>query len=250
MAARTGAPVEGVTLLDRLNARFRRAGRSRPALSASDLQTAWQAVALLMDYPSEQLRGRLDEIEGAVAGLPSDIRTPLARLTGWLRQTEWGAVQREYVATFDTTRKCALHLSYFRYGDTRKRGVALVRFKQAYRAAEVELSDAELPDHLCVVCEFGASVDADGAWKLLNEHRAGLEVLRLALQQKSSPWADGIVGLLATLPPLDGDDESAVATLLAEGPPNEDVGMDAYALDPRLNPHPAADEAALEGVRA
>lgn len=76
-----------------------------------------------------------------------------------------------------------LHLTYFAYGDTRRRGVALVEFKQAYRKAGVEWDEAEgeLPDHLCAVLQFGATLDADGAWKLLNDHRAGIEMLRLAL---------------------------------------------------------------------
>ena len=68
--------------------------------------------------------------------------------------------RQEYVDTFDVTRKCSLHLTYFTQGDTRRRGVALVEFKQAYRKAGVEFdTDAELPDHLCVVLEFGAVQD-------------------------------------------------------------------------------------------
>jgi nitrate reductase delta subunit len=36
------------------------------------------------------------------------------------------------------------------------------------------------------------------------------------------------VSVCATLPPLGGDDREAVARLAAEGPPDEDVGLDAY----------------------
>ncbi len=39
--------------------------------------------------------------------------------------------------------------------------MALLRFKQTYLAAGFELDDAELPDHLCVVLEFAATVDQD-----------------------------------------------------------------------------------------
>ena len=56
-------------------------------------------------------------------------------------------------------RRCNLFLTYFAHGDTRKRGMALLRFKQTYLAAGFELDDAELPDHLCVVLEFAATVD-------------------------------------------------------------------------------------------
>lgn len=224
--------------------------KSKPTLAASELRTAWQCVSLLLDYPGEDLVANLPTIVRASERLPEGVRTPLLRLAGHLGSSSMRQLQSDYVTTFDHTRKCALHLTYYAFGDTRKRGVALVRFKQAYRAAGLEMTDAELPDHVCVVCEFGATADVDIAWKLLTEHRAGIELLRLALAQRHSPWLDGVLALLATLPPLDGHTEAAVAQLLAEGPPGEDVGMDAYALDPRLNPHPDADAGLLEGADA
>lgn len=221
--------------------------KSRPTLTASQLATAWQSVSLLLDYPGPETLAALPAIRDAAVGLPEGVRTPLLRLVDHLALGDPGRLQAEYVATFDHTRKCALHLTYYAFGDTRKRGVALVRFKQAYRAAGLVISDGELPDHLCVVCEAGSSGALEEAWKLLTEHRAGIELLRLALAQKGSPWLDGVLALIATLPALDGEGEAAVAKLLAEGPPGEEVGMDAYSLDPKLNPHPAAD-AELEGA--
>ncbi len=217
-------------------------------LPEREARTAWQAVSLLLEYPSETLLDQLPAIRGAAEGLGEAIREPLTALVDHLVDTELPQLQRLYVETFDHTRKCALHLTYYSCGDTRKRGVALVRFKQAYRRAGMELSAEELPDHLCVVLEFGALGDIDIAWRLLNEHRAGIELLRLSLADRHSPWLGAIEALCATLPPLEGDQQQAVAQLLAEGPPNEDVGMDAYALDPRLNPHPDADEAELQGA--
>lgn len=221
----------------------------RPALADADLRVAWQCISLLLDHPSPTLVGQLPVIADAVAGLPDGVREPLQRLVAHVAASEDVALQRDYVATFDVTRTCALHLTYYAFGDTRKRGIALVQFKQAYRRGGLEVTEDELPDHLCVLLEFGAT-DADTtaiAWRLLNDHRAGIELLHLALEKKKSPWADALVALRATLPALDGTQAEAVARLLAEGPPGEEVGMDGYALDPRLNPHPAAD-AELEGA--
>ena len=152
-----------------------------------------------------------------------------------------GQLQRDYVETFDVTRRCCLYLTYFAHGDTRKRGLALVQFKQAYRKAGVELEAAELPDHLSVVLEFGASYDAETAWRLLNDHRAGIEMLRIALAEKGSPWHVLMLALGATLPELKGEDEDKMLALIAQGPPAEEVGLDLqpYALDPRLNPRPS-----------
>ncbi|WP_347349232.1 nitrate reductase molybdenum cofactor assembly chaperone [Nigerium sp.] len=224
-------------------ARPGRARRSSPddgavSLTRGQLRTAWQAVSLLVGYPGDELRAQLPALRSAIAELPAEVGVPLGRLVEHLEKSG-SAAEIDYIDTFDWTRKCSLFLTYYAFGDTRKRGVALVRFKQAYRRCGMEIGDDELPDHLSVVCEFGAFGDLDVAWRLLVEHRAGLEMLRLALTDRESPWVDAIDALCATLPPLDGEGREAVARLLADGPPGEDVGLDAYALDPSLNDHEA-----------
>ncbi|MDU0315435.1 nitrate reductase molybdenum cofactor assembly chaperone [Phycicoccus sp. M110.8] len=220
-----------------------RSRRTRAAAGRLDdrtLATAWQVVSLLLDYPTEELVSRRPLLESAVAQLPASVAEPLRRFLADVGACPLGQLQRDYVETFDVTRRCSLYLTYFAHGDTRKRGLALVQFKQAYRRAGAELDTDELPDHLGVVLEFGATTDLDVAWRLLLDHRAGLEVLRIALADKGSPWHDVVLALVATLPELQGDDEEQLAALVAAGPPSEDVGLDTqpYALDPRLNPRP------------
>ena len=99
-----------------------------------------------------------------------------------------------------------------------------MQFKQAYRKAGVEFDAAELPDHLCVVLEFGAAHDPDTACRLLNDHRAGVEMLRIALAEKGSPWHDLLLALASTLPELKGEDEEKMIALIAQGPPSERSG--------------------------
>lgn len=219
----------------------RRRGRSGPDhRQSAHLASSWQLISLLLDYPSEELVRRLPMLRTVIERLPDQVGRPLRRLCDHLDSTELMHLQKSYVETFDTTRRCCLYLTYFAYGDTRKRGVALVRFKQAYRRCGVELAAEELPDHLAVVLEFGATQDPDVAWKLLNEYRAGLEVLRISLQERESAWADAVVALSATLPPLAGDDAQALQRLISQGPPQEEVGVDLtpYAIDPLLAPQP------------
>ncbi|GAA4113613.1 nitrate reductase molybdenum cofactor assembly chaperone [Knoellia locipacati] len=201
--------------------------RSSSRLGAPAQATAWQVVSLLLDYPDETLVGRVPMLTDAVAGLPDDVRMPLSRFLAHVASADLEELQRAYVDTFDVTRRCCLHLTYYLHGDTRNRGAALVRIKQDYRRAGGVLTDedAELPDHLTVVLEFGASVDAGVAWRLLNDHRVGIELLRLALSERRSPWLDVVDALRATLPRLVGDDEEALARLVAEGPPEELVGL-------------------------
>ena len=220
---------------------FRRMAKASSGLPDEQLRVAWQAISLLLDYPDEEALARHDLVRGALASLPESVRMPLGSFLDHVASQPLEDVQRDYVETFDHTRKCCLYLTYFSYGDTRRRGVALVQFKQAYRRAGLELTADELPDHLGVVLEFGASTDREAAWKLLGDYRAGIEMLLLALQDRQSPWADVIVALRATLPKLDGEGLAAVQRLVEAGPPQEDVGLQAYALDPRLNPHPEAE---------
>jgi nitrate reductase delta subunit len=230
--------------------RWRRHRGDEPALAPRALADTWQVVSLLLDYPDEVLVERAPMLRDVVAALPEAQRIPLTAFLDTLEGGELGGLQREYVDTFDVTRKCSLHLTYFTHGDTRRRGVALVEFKQAYRRAGVEFdTDAELPDHLCVVLEFGAAHDAQTSWNLLTRHRVGIEVLRAGLAHRGSPWLPVLDALRSTLPVLDGDDEEALRRLVAEGPPQEEVGLEPYAIDPRLNPRPEpADTTALLGT--
>ncbi|MDW8804477.1 nitrate reductase molybdenum cofactor assembly chaperone [Streptomyces scabiei] len=189
---------------------------------------AWQIQSLLLAYPDEQFEERLTLAGRVAATLPDPVAGPLLRFAAHAGQTDPADLATAYVATFDHRKRCCLYLTYYAHGDTRKRGVALLRLKQTYAAAGWRLGDDELPDHLAVVLEFAATDPATGQ-RLLTEYRAGLELLRLALNDDASPWAHVLDSLSATLPALAGDERDAVLRLAAEGPPEEQVGLDPYA---------------------
>ena len=222
--------------------RWIRNRRSTPQLDPAAMRTSWQAVSLLLEYPGPDHPQRIGVVESVIPQLPPEVGSLLQQFVTTTRGLDLSELQIEYVDTFDVTRKCCLHLTYYTHGDTRRRGVALIEFKQAFRRAGVQLGDesAELPDYLPVVLEFGAFADLDAAWKLLNDHRVGVELLRMALNKRQSRWLPVIDALRETLPHLEGDDHEALAKLIAEGPPSEDVGLDTspYSIDPRLNPKP------------
>lgn len=201
--------------------------RRRAQEEAPPVAVVHRAAALLLDYPGEELLEHLPVLRAALAGFPEELAAPLLRLAEHLAAGPLGELQADYVETFDTRRRCALHLTYYAHGETRRRGPALVAVQETYRAAGFEV-EGELPDHLCVLLEFAAREPAVGR-ALLLEHRAGLEILRLALLDRGSPWADALVAVCATLPPLAGDDRQAVARLAAQGPPDEQVGLEPYA---------------------
>ncbi len=213
-------------------------------LNEAELTIAWQSASLLLDYPDETLPHRLELVLQGVTDLPDHVGGPLAQCAARLAEVELGELQQDYVETFDNRRRHNLFLTYFAHGDTRKRGLALLRFKQTYQQFGVDLDEstpagAELPDHLCVVLEFAATVDQDAGRQLILDHRAGLELLRLSLGNVGSRWAGAIQAVTATLPALGGDDMEAIRRLAAEGPPDEEVGLTPYAT-PAFDPGPAS----------
>ena len=207
----------------------------KPALPPEQLLIAWQSASLLLNYPDEGLLAQLDMIRAASHRLPPAIGASIRDTVVQLESRPLGELQADYVETFDLRRRCCLYLTYFTHGDTRKRGMALLRFKQTYLASGFELDDAELPDHLCVVLEFAATVDQRAGRDLMLDHRAGLELLRLSLRDLGSPWRSVVDAVTATLPPLRGDERDAVRRLAAEGPPEEEVGLAPFA-QPEFSP--------------
>ena len=221
--------------------------RGRQSLTRSQLTIVWQSVSLLLDYPDESLLAQTGLLREASHGLPPGPGDSVRTFLDHLAATPLPQLQADYVETFDNRRRCNLFLTYFAHGDTRKRGMALLRFKQTYLAAGVDLDaepsrGAELPDHLCVVLEFAATVDQERGRDLMLDHRAGLELLRLSLRDRRSPWASLLDAVTATLPPLRGEERDAVRRLAAEGPPEEDVGLAPFA-QPEFSPGAAAGAA-------
>jgi len=197
---------------------------------------AWQAQSLLLGYPDDALLAQAVLLRRVATALDKPVGGPLRRFLDHLTGTPLPDLAADYVATFDHRKRCCLFLTYYAHGDTRKRGMALLSLKQTYAAAGLRLVDDELPDHLAVILEYAAAQPGNG-YALLIEHRAGLELLRLALHDAGSPWTDVLDSVSATLPSLAGDQREAVAKLAAQGPPEEQVGLAPFA-PPEYMPEP------------
>lgn len=190
----------------------------------------YQVASLLLRYPTSALLGAEPEISTAVAELPGEgARTPLDRFLTHRRTLSLIDLEREYVETFDTRRRCTLNISYYLYGDTRRRGVSLLRLKRLYAAAGLVLESDELPDHLPAMLEFAAFAPSGYGERVLHEHRIGLELLRLALRADERPHQDVIDAVCSTLPRLGLRESDAIRRLVAEGPPDEQVGLEPFA---------------------
>jgi nitrate reductase delta subunit len=191
----------------------------------------YKLLSVLLGYPDERLAEARGEIAEAVAELPARAaeKEPLERFARYLLAADPLALAQRYVETFDLRRRSSLYLGWYLHGDTRKRGMALLRLKRLYAAAGLELVNGELPDYLPLVLEF-AALAPDGAGELLlREHRAPLELLRSNLQRAESPYADLLDAVCAGLPRLTPVERERVRKLAADGPPSEQVGLEPFA---------------------
>lgn len=189
---------------------------------------AHAALALLLQYPdttSVQVAPRIREL---ARELSADQQVALEGFVDWLTGTPLLEVQSHYVDLFDRKRRACLYLSYYLNGDTRRRGMALVEFKELYREHGFEASSAELPDFLPTLLQFCAAGDLESGEQVLASHRGGLEVLLLALQQARSPYGGPVEVLLSMVPASRASEEQA-QVLIASGPPAELVGLEPFA---------------------
>ncbi|HEX6335323.1 MAG TPA: nitrate reductase molybdenum cofactor assembly chaperone [Jiangellaceae bacterium] len=203
------------------------------ASSARHVAMTCQVASHLLGYPDEDLRSRLPLLADAVASLPGGrAQAGFARFIDHVRATPARDLAEYYVSTFDRRRRCCLYLTWWTDGETRRRGQALAGLKERYRRSGLELGNSELPDYLPVVLEYAATGDLADGLALLQEQRAGLELLRLALEDADSPYADVVAAVCSLLPGPSPRDRAAAMQLARSGPPQEMVGLEPYAVAP------------------
>jgi nitrate reductase delta subunit len=188
----------------------------------------WALLSYLLRYPDADVAAHGDALASEVAGLPAGpVRSSLERfMAAWAPdQTSLAA---RYVETFDLRRRATLELTYYAHGDTRERGMALLRLKKLYRAAGLPMDAAELPDHLTVMLAFAACAEDGRGEALLAQHLPAIELLRLSLHDAGSPYAHVLDAIASLLPTLSVSERSEVARLAREGPPDEAVGLEPY----------------------
>ncbi|MDI3385333.1 nitrate reductase molybdenum cofactor assembly chaperone [Streptomyces sp. B-S-A8] len=176
-----------------------------------------QAAALCLAYPDDAFRERLPLLRAAAPPALDAFLT-------YAESTSPRELAAHYVQVFDFKNRHSLYLSWWRDGDTRRRGMTLVRFKETYRAHGLDFTGEELPDFLPAVLEFSAVAGP----VLLEEHRAGLELLRLALTEHGTPYATVLDAICGTLPGPSPKDRAEARALARSGPPREEVGLDPY----------------------
>ena len=204
-------------------------------MTARANRVVWQAASVVLGYPDDGVVDRADLVRAALTDAAPQRAADFAPLWDFWATTAPAKLQNHYVEIFDLSRRHTLYLSYYTDGDTRRRGESLMTIKQRYRRSGFLVdTHGELPDYLPLILEYAARVDpADGA-ELLQDFRRSLELLRLALVDKGTPYAGVVAAVCATLPGPSPRDRQAVMAMAAAGPPTESVGLE--PADPRLLP--------------
>jgi nitrate reductase molybdenum cofactor assembly chaperone NarJ/NarW len=186
-------------------------------------------VSLLLQYPAGPLLAARADLAVAARELPPGAqRDAVVAFAEWQCTVPADELQARYVETFDFSRRACLYLTYHLFGDRRQRGMALLTLKQRYAAHGFELGEGELPDYLPVVLEFAALAGEPGL-EILRRNREPLELVRSALHADASPWASLLDAVCAPLPGLTRAQTARVRRLAAEGPPEEEVGLEPFA---------------------
>jgi nitrate reductase molybdenum cofactor assembly chaperone NarJ/NarW len=194
-----------------------------------------QAAAMCLGYPERDVIARSDLLRAALAEEASGQAESFEPLLAFWDSTDPSTIQTHYVDIFDLSRKHSLYLSYWTDGDTRRRGEVLAAFKQRYRRSGFLVDTwGELPDYLPMVLEYAAIVDPIDGTALLQEYRSSVELLRLALAERGTPYAGVLTAVCGTLPGPSPADRRAVMAMAGAGPPIEMVGLEPK--DPRLLP--------------
>ncbi len=190
----------------------------------------FKLCSLALCYPDQELLDARPELRQAVEELPaSAARTALERFCAWWEREDPLKLQQHYVKTFDLQKRCSLYLTFYSDGDKRERGVALLRLKRLYRAAGLPLEGSELPDYLPAMLEFAATAPPGHGQIVLREHRAALELVRLSLRERETPYADVLDAVCLTVGDISAADRARTIKLAAAGPPQEMVGLEPFA---------------------
>ena len=190
----------------------------------------YKLLSVLLRYPDAALIEARDEIREAIEALPDTAtQRSLAEFGRYLHGAGADELAQAYVETFDLHRRTSLYLTYYVHGDTRKRGMALLRLKRLYAAAGLEAATGELPDYLPLMLEFAALAPDRLGETLLRELRPSLELLSRGLDEAGSPYSHLLDALTSSMPRLSPLERERIKKLASEGPPSEQVGLQPFA---------------------
>lgn len=201
----------------------------------------FKLVSLLLQYPEPGLVSELKNHDPGLISPTSTVqRESLARFMAWYGPRDLDELRRAYVDDFDFDRRRSLHLTYQLHGDSRQRGLALLKIKTAYREQGLEPDESELPDYLPLMLEFASMAPGREGIILLDRHRESIELVGESLKSADSPWTPLFAVIRAGLPGLTSRQVNRIRRLAEQGPPSEEVGLEPFA-PPEVMPAHSGD---------
>jgi nitrate reductase molybdenum cofactor assembly chaperone NarJ/NarW len=190
-----------------------------------ETRRVFAAAAIALRYPEREWLRTFEEIENDLVNFAPETKERLWDLLSYFGSKSIMDLQIDYVNTFDRKRRACLYMSYYLNGDTRRRGMALLNFKDVFASEGWKSTSDELDDFLPILLEFIAVTASPAGLALLQEHKAGVALLEIALRDMKSPYSGLIKEVHSRIP---GEDTSLTLQLIESGPPAETVGLSGY----------------------
>ena len=112
-------------------------------------------ISYLLHYPDDSLLSLLPALRQVLNETENvSARDKYDQILSYIEQTPLIQLQEQYTETFDLNSSNCMNLTYHRWGDTEKRGPALVHLEETYLKAGFQRISSELPDYLPLVLEF------------------------------------------------------------------------------------------------
>lgn len=161
-----------------------------------DKRTILMMCSHLLGYPSEKFIEEHKELEAVLLKEGSlTVKQHIVDAYAPLNQLSRQKQQEVYVETFDLTSALGLYLTAHEYGDSTKRGAALIKLQKLVNQAGFERVEGELADYMPMLLELLAVTNHT------SEHQRLMKRMAVAVQRMvnsidlDNPYA-GILQLL------------------------------------------------------
>ena len=157
---------------------------------ANKMNLKIKLISCLLHYPDESLLQLLPDFRDVVNNL-EDIseQNNYNQMITYFETTPLLQLQEQYTETFDLNSSNCLNLTYHRWGDTEKRGPALVHLEDTYLKAGFQRIDSELPDYLPLVLEFIAERPDAARAEIIPLYGEVVKALAGRLRASEHPYA-------------------------------------------------------------
>jgi nitrate reductase delta subunit len=147
-------------------------------------------ISCLLHYPDESLLGWLPAFREVLNDTVNiSVRNKYDSILSYFEQTPLIQLQEQYTKTFDLNPSNCMNLTYHCWGDTEKRGTALVHLEEIYLKSGFERISSELPDFLPLILEFISERPDLANSEIIPIYGTVIETLAERLEQEGRPYA-------------------------------------------------------------